>query len=83
MGNPFASGFAIVTISGLVVPYVIHAQGDKEKFRQSRVKKVIRLVDLTKSRSSDRRGGATRDSLSFSREIAVRPHRPRPIKTAL
>jgi hypothetical protein len=41
MGNPFASGFAIVTISGL--RYFTNAQGDKESFRQSRVKKMTGL----------------------------------------
>jgi hypothetical protein len=41
MGNPFASGFAIVTISGL--RYFTNAQGDKESFRQSKVEKVTGL----------------------------------------
>jgi hypothetical protein len=41
MGNPFASGFAIVTISGL--RYFTNAQGDKEISVSQSVKKVTGL----------------------------------------
>jgi hypothetical protein len=85
IGNPFANGFAIVTISGLVVS--TYKEGVE---RGSRIRKSIGGHDVCMmtvlifwTTVEGRKKAMARDSLSFSREIAVRPHRPRPIKTAL